>query len=95
MRTPSIFAFFTVVTVPLLLAGCAASFRPVLPDYNGGNAAYLRFNNSPFYTSLRLASGQMLQPVPYVVKWSGEPDKEYSVNARFSIMGIKSSYSKK
>lgn len=95
MKAPSIYAVLTAVIPPLLLAGCAASFQPVLPDYNGADAAYLRFDNSPVYTSLRQASGQMLQPVPYIVKWSGEPGKEYSVNARFSIMGIKSSYGKK
>lgn len=95
MKIPSISTFAAAVMLPFLMVGCAASFQPVLPDYNGDNAAYLRFNNSPVYTSLRQASGQMLQPVPYIVKWSGEPNKEYSVNARFSIMGIKSSNGKK
>ena len=95
MQVPSISTALMAVIPTFLLAGCAASFQPTLPDYNGSNAAYLRFDNSPVYTSLRQASGQLLQPVPYIVKWSGEPGKEYSVNARFSIMGIKSSYGKK
>ncbi|MFG1172504.1 hypothetical protein AAFN90_02675 [Erwiniaceae bacterium CAU 1747] len=95
MKLSSIFALVIPATFTLFLTGCAASFRPVLPDYYGENAAYLRFDNSPVYTSLRQASGQLLQPVPYYVKWSGEPDQEYSVNARFSVMGIKSSYGKK
>lgn len=95
MKVTSISATFTTVMPAFLLVGCAASFQPVLPDYNGTDVAYLRFDNSPVYTSLRQASCQMLQPVPYIVKSSGEPDKEYSVNARFSIMGIKSSYGKK
>ncbi|QHM74010.1 hypothetical protein [Mixta intestinalis] len=87
----------STVLLSLSLAGCAASFQPVLPDYTGENAAYLRFNNSPVYTKLRQASGQVLQPVPFSVRWSGaaDPDKEFSVNARFAIMGIKSSYGKK
>lgn len=95
MKISSICGSATAVIFPLLLTGCAASFEPPLPDYTGDNAAYLRFDNSPVYTDLRQAAGQLLQPVPYIVKWSGEPDKAYSVNARFSIMGIKSSYGKK
>ncbi len=95
MKLASISGVVTAIIFPILLTGCAASFQPVLPDYTGKNAAYLRFDNSPVYTSLRQASGQVLQPVPYIVKRSGESDKEYSVNARFSIMGIKSSYGKK
>ncbi|WP_353612865.1 hypothetical protein [Mangrovibacter phragmitis] len=95
MKSSLIQGYAVAVIFPFLLTGCAASFQPVLPDYTGANAAYLRFDNSPVYTSLREASGQLLEPVPYTVKWSGEPGKEYSVNARFSIMGIKSSYGKK
>jgi len=84
-----------IIIPTFILVGCAASFNPVLPDYSGSDVAYLRFDNSPVFSSVREASGQLFQPVPYVVTRSSEPGKKYSVNARFSIMGIKSSYGKK
>lgn len=95
MKAMSLSGAVAAFALPFLLTGCAASFQPPLPEYTGENPAYLRFNNSPVYTSLRQASGQILQPVPFSVKTSEMPDKEYSVNARFSIMGIKSSWVKK
>ncbi|EON4227262.1 hypothetical protein ACNDF6_005322 [Escherichia coli] len=71
-----------IIIPSFILVGCAASFNPVLPDYSGSDVAYLRFDNSPVFSSVREASGQLLQPVPYVVTRSSEP-------------GIKSSYGKK
>jgi hypothetical protein len=95
MQLSSSYSAVSAAIFSLTLTGCSASFQPVLPDYAGENAAYLRFDNSPVYTSLRQAAGQTLQPVPYIVVRSGDPDNKYSVNARFSVMGIKSSYGKK